>query len=79
MKFLELLLRNHPLANILFAVVLALGSIAYLQMPREQDPEINFNWVNITTVLPGGSAEDVEKLIVGEGKLHQLIPSDCEA
>ncbi|MBE0623396.1 MAG: efflux RND transporter permease subunit [Burkholderiales bacterium] len=63
MKFLELLLRNHPLANILFAVVLAMGSMAYLKMPREQDPEINFNWVNITTVLPGGSAEDVEKLL----------------
>lgn len=63
MKFLELLLRNHPLANILFAVVLTLGSIAYLQMPREQDPEINFNWVNITTILPGGSAEDVERLL----------------
>ncbi|MGB5079805.1 MAG: efflux RND transporter permease subunit [Burkholderiales bacterium] len=61
MKFLELLLRNHPLVNILFGVVLVMGSIAYVQMPREQDPEINFNWVNITTVLPGGSAEDVEK------------------
>jgi len=61
MKFLELLLRNHPLANILFGVVLAMGALAYVQMPREQDPEINFNWVGITTVLPGGSAEDVEK------------------
>ncbi len=63
MKFFELLLRNHPLANILFAVVLVLGAMAYMQMPREQDPEINFNWVNITTVLPGGSAEDVENLL----------------
>ena len=61
MKLFELLLRNHPLANILFAVVLVMGTVAYMQMPREQDPEINFNWVNITTVLPGGSAEDVEK------------------
>ena len=63
MRLIELLLRNHPLANILFAVVLAMGAIAYMQMPREQDPEINFNWVNITTVLPGGSAEDVENLL----------------
>jgi len=63
MKFIELLLRNHPLANILFAVVLVMGALAYVQMPREQDPEINFNWVNITTVLPGGSAEDVENLL----------------
>ena len=49
MSFLERLLRNHPLANILFAVVLLLGLSAYLHMPREQDPEINFNWVNIIT------------------------------
>jgi len=63
MSFLERLIRNHPLANIAFAVVLALGALAYLSMPREQDPEINFNWVMITTVLPGASAEDVEKRV----------------
>ena len=60
MSFLERLLRNHPLANILFGVVLLVGFSGYLLMPREQDPEINFNWVNIITVLPGASAEDVE-------------------
>jgi multidrug efflux pump subunit AcrB len=32
-------------------------------MPREQDPEINFNWVMVTAVLPGASAEDVEKRV----------------
>lgn len=57
------LLENHPLANIAFLVVLAMGVFAYLSMPREQDPEINFNWVMITTVLPGASAEDVEKRV----------------
>jgi multidrug efflux pump subunit AcrB len=63
MRLLERLLRNHPLANILFGVVLLLGLSGYLLMPREQDPEINFNWVNIVTVLPGASAEDVEKRV----------------
>lgn len=63
MKFVELLLRNHPLANIVFAVVLVLGALAYALMPREQDPEINFNWVNITTLLPGAAAEDVEQRV----------------
>lgn len=61
MKFIELLLRNHPFANITFAVVLLTGAMSYALMPREQDPEINFNWVNVTTVLPGASAEDVER------------------
>ncbi|MDP1605755.1 MAG: efflux RND transporter permease subunit [Rhodocyclaceae bacterium] len=63
MKFYRQLLENHPLANITFLVVLVMGAFAYLTMPREQDPEINFNWVVITTVLPGASAEDVEKRV----------------
>ncbi|TAK41951.1 MAG: efflux RND transporter permease subunit [Betaproteobacteria bacterium] len=63
MKFVELLLRNHPFANITFGVVLLMGAIGYALLPREQDPEINFNWVNITTVLPGASAEDIEKRV----------------
>lgn len=60
---LKTLLTNHPLVNILFMVVLTMGVMSYMSMPREQDPEINFNWVNITTALPGASAEDVEKLV----------------
>lgn len=63
MRFFEALYRNHPLANICFASVLLLGALSYLQMPREQDPEINFNWVSIVTPLPGASAEDVERLV----------------
>ncbi|MGH1359041.1 MAG: efflux RND transporter permease subunit [Burkholderiaceae bacterium] len=63
MRFLETLLRNHPLANILFVLILTLGAASFVLLPREQDPEINFNWVNVTTALPGASAEDVERLI----------------
>ncbi|MDX9994725.1 MAG: efflux RND transporter permease subunit [Rhodocyclaceae bacterium] len=63
MKLYRRLLENHPLANIAFLVVLAMGVFAYLAMPREQDPEINFNWVMVTTILPGASAEDVEKRV----------------
>jgi multidrug efflux pump subunit AcrB len=60
MGLLAALIRNHPLANITFAVVILLGLYSYASMPREQDPEINFNWVNISTGLPGASAADVE-------------------
>ncbi len=63
MSFYARLIQNHPLANIAFAVVLVMGALAYLAMPREQDPEINFNWVMVTAVLPGASAEDVEKRV----------------
>ena len=60
---LRSMLTNHPLVNILFLVVVLMGLMSYSSMPREQDPEINFNWVNISTFLPGASAEDVEKLV----------------
>ena len=63
MSFAARLLTNFPLVNILFSVVLIMGTLAFVQMPREQDPEINFNWVNIATTLPGASAEDVERLV----------------
>ena len=63
MRLLRALISNHPLANIGFVVVLLLGLFSYLTMPREQDPEINFNWVSVTTVLPGASAEEVERLV----------------
>lgn len=56
-------LSNHVLANTTFAVVLIIGFLTYLDMPRAKDPEINFNWISIMTSLPGASAEDVEKLI----------------
>ena len=55
--------QNHVLANLTFMLVLVIGFLSYTLMPREQDPTINFNWIDITTVLPGATAEDVEKRI----------------
>ncbi len=37
--------------------------ISYFQMPRAEDPEVNFNWINITIGFPGASAPDVERRI----------------
>ena len=59
------LIDNHPLANIAFLIVLLGGIASYLSLPRAQDPEINFNWVSIVTVLPGASAEDIERELTG--------------
>ena len=68
------LIDNHPLANITFVLVLLGGLVTYLTLPRAQDPEISFNWVNIITTLPGASAEDVEQEITSplEDAIGQL-------
>jgi multidrug efflux pump subunit AcrB len=60
---LQRLIRHHVLVNLTFGLVLVMGVIAYLELPRQQDPEINFNWIQITSFLPGASAEDVEKRV----------------
>lgn len=65
MKLYQRLIQNHPLANIAFLIVLLGGIFTYLTLPRAQDPEVNFNWVNIMTALPGASAEDVERELTG--------------
>ena len=57
------LIQNHVLANLTFVLVLIVGFLSYQQMPRQQDPTINFNWITIITALPGASGSDVEKRV----------------
>ena len=57
------LIQNHVLANLTFVLVLIVGFLSYKEMPRQQDPTINFNWITIITALPGASAPDVEKQV----------------
>ncbi len=54
---------NHVFANLLFALVIVIGSLSYMLMPREKDPTINFNWIQVMTFLPGASASDIERKI----------------
>jgi len=57
------LYKNHVLANLCFVLVLGIGILSYFMLPRQQDPTINFNWIDITTLVPGASAEDIEKRV----------------
>jgi len=56
-------LSNHVLANLLFVLILVMGAVSYVQMPRQQDPNINFNWIDVSTLFPGASAADVESRV----------------
>lgn len=61
--WLKSLIKNHVLTNLFFVLVMLSGFIIYQQLPREQDPSVNFNWVQVTTILPGASARDVEQKV----------------
>ncbi|WP_310381745.1 efflux RND transporter permease subunit [Flavobacterium sp.] len=55
---------NRVTVYIFALLIVVTGLIAYVNMPREDFPEIIENKVYISSVFPGNSAEDVEKLII---------------
>ncbi len=75
MSALRRFLDNHVLANLVFALVVVLGALSFLQMPRARDPEINFNWINIVTAMPGASARDIERRVTEplEGAIERTV------
>ncbi len=55
---------NRVTVYILTLLIVITGTIAYVTMPREDFPEIIENKVYISSVFPGNSSEDVEKLVI---------------
>ena len=56
-------INNKTTIYMIMALVLFLGASAYLNMPRENFPEIKETKIYISSVYPGNTAEDIEKLI----------------
>ncbi|RZJ28728.1 MAG: efflux RND transporter permease subunit, partial [Flavobacterium sp.] len=57
-------INNRVTVYIVTALIVITGLIAYITMPREDFPEIIENKIYVSSVFPGNSAEDVEKLVV---------------
>ncbi len=55
---------NRVTVYIFTLLIVITGVIAYITMPREDFPEVIENKIYISSVFPGNSAEDVEKLII---------------
>jgi len=54
---------NKTTMYVAIALILVLGISAYFSMPREDFPEIKETKIYISTLFPGNTAEDIEKLI----------------
>ncbi len=67
-------INNKTTIYVLIAVIFYLGISAFLSMPRENFPEIKETKIYISSLYPGNTAEDVEKLITDplEDKLKTL-------
>ncbi|WGH74346.1 efflux RND transporter permease subunit [Tenacibaculum tangerinum] len=65
---------NKTTMYVLIVLILGLGISAYFTMPREDFPEIKETKIYISSLYPGNTAEDIEKLITDplEDKLKGL-------
>ena len=67
-------INNKTTIYVLMFLFLYLGISSYFTMPRENFPEISETKIYISSVYPGNTAEDIEKLITNplEDKLKSI-------
>ncbi|WP_434037073.1 efflux RND transporter permease subunit [Formosa sp. 4Alg 33] len=67
-------INNKTTIYVLMAVIFYLGITAYYHMPRESFPEVVETKIYVSSIYPGNTAEDIEKLITDplEDKLKTI-------
>ncbi len=63
MSIPKMSVNNPVLANLLMIIIIAFGVYAWINLPRELTPEIALQSATVTTLYPGASPEEVEKLV----------------
>jgi len=56
-------INNKTTIYVIIAMILFLGVSSYFNMPREDFPEVKETKIYISSIYPGNTAEDIEKLI----------------
>ncbi|MCW8819771.1 MAG: efflux RND transporter permease subunit [Ignavibacteriaceae bacterium] len=59
-RLIGFFIHRHLLTNMVFAIVLAAGVLAWSNLKKEELPDITFDTVRISVNYPGASAEEVE-------------------
>lgn len=65
-KLTSLALKNKNTVYLILFVLIIFGMSAYVMLPKELFPEVNFPTVLVQTTYPGNSAEDMENLVSKE-------------
>ena len=63
MSIPKMSVNNPVLANMLMIIIVVFGLYAWINLPRELTPEIALQSAVVTTLYPGASPEEVEKLV----------------
>ena len=72
--FFGFFINRQRLTILLTLMILVMGTLGLINLPRESDPEVKIPIAIVTTVYPGASPADVENLITDtvEGKIEEL-------
>ena len=55
---------NPTIIYVLIALFFTVGLASYFAMPREEFPEVIETKIYVSTVYPGNTAEDIERLVI---------------
>ncbi len=60
---INFVVRKHAAVYTLSVLILVIGVVSYVGLPKEASPEIKQPYIFVTTVYPGVAAKDVENLV----------------
>ena len=66
MKITNLAIQNRIAVIVLTGLLSIIGLAAYVAIPKESAPQIEFATIIVTTVYPGASPDDIESIITQE-------------
>ncbi|MEN9960910.1 MAG: hypothetical protein RL045_1162 [Bacteroidota bacterium] len=74
MKIANYAVKNYQFTLIMFIMVVVVGVVTIMTMPRAEDPDMNAPQFPIIAVYPGTSPDDMEELVVKpvEKRLYEL-------
>ncbi|SFG11721.1 Multidrug efflux pump subunit AcrB [Desulfotomaculum arcticum] len=68
---IEYIIKKRRITILFFVMVVAVGFLSLLQLPRQEDPDITIDFAMVTTTFPGASPEKVEQTVTK--KIEQKI------
>lgn len=74
MRLPKLAIDNYQFVLVLVFLALSTGILSFMNMPRSEDPTLDFPVYNVIAIYPGTSPQDIEDLIVDpiEESLNEL-------
>ncbi|MBR8659805.1 MULTISPECIES: efflux RND transporter permease subunit [Brevibacillus] len=71
---IEYIVRKRKITLMFFVMVVVVGFLSFLQLPKQESPDIIVNIATVTTIYPGASPEKVEQTVTKklEEKINEL-------